>query len=102
MPSRILVIEINEDEKSVTITDGTGHTTRLESVAVIGGDTTNERVYVKMYGASADAAWAFGQAFKISLQKEHRSTALENFMKQAALHCVTICTLLEADGETLN
>jgi hypothetical protein len=94
---RLLVIEIDPDEKTVRITNGDGQETLLESVIVLGGDTTNERLFIQAYGASSDAAWAFGQGLKIALQPENIESALNNFYKQAALHCATICAVVEQD-----
>ena len=66
----------------------------LESIAIFGGDARNKELFIKMFGASADAAWAFGQGFKIAHSPEG-GKGLKNFYKQAAAH---VCQIIDPNA----
>ena len=82
MSKHRIVIDIDEEGKSVTIQTDEGERF-FESVAVFAGDALNNERLIKMYGASADAAWAAGQAFIVA-QSPEGGPGLKNFFKQLA------------------
>jgi len=82
------VIEVDEVAQTVKV-EHDGQEIRLESVICFGGDARSGQMFLKMYGASSDAAWAFGQGFKISRMRD-AGKGIKNFFKQAVAHCCQI------------
>ena len=84
-----ITIEIDEEHNTITIfTDGKEYI--FESVALFAGDAEHKEIFIKMFGASADAAWSYAQGFMLA-QKQIGS-ALSNFYKQCAAH---ICQAID-------
>lgn len=106
MAVKTILIRIDEQNKTIEVETEEGQTIFLQSLALFGGDAANKEVYIKLMGASADAAWAYGQGFKIA----HGATggkSLKNFYKQCAAH---VCNIIDPNAfrqeagalETLN
>jgi hypothetical protein len=93
MAKRRMVIEVDEEAQSVKVTSDEGEL-NLESIVLFGGDARNQEFFVRMYGASSDAAWAFGQGFKLSRMRD-AGRGIKNFFKQAAAHC---CQIIDPDA----
>jgi hypothetical protein len=93
-----IIIEVDENSQTALITEYDGETpgpTRFyESVAVFAGDARNQDLFVKMYGAGADAAWALGETFRAS-REEGASKGVKNFFKQLVAR---ICIILDPDA----
>jgi len=88
-------IRIFVDEEAQTVrVEQDGKTIDLESIAVFGGDARSQEVFIKMFGASADAAWAFGQGFRISRSLDG-GKGLKNFYRQSVAHC---CQIVDPDA----
>lgn len=83
-----IVIEVDEAAQTVKVTHD-GEEVALESIICFGGDARSGQFFLKMYGASADAAWAFGQGFKVSRMLD-AGRGIKNFFKQAVAHCCQI------------
>lgn len=88
MAKHRLVIEVDEESQSIKVTHD-GEEILLESVVIFGGDARSGQVFIKMYGASSDAAWSFGQGFRISRMRD-AGKGIRNFFKQAVAHCARI------------
>lgn len=88
-----LIIDIDRERKTITVTDEDGTQVTLESLVLLGGDAPAEAVLIKMIGASADAAWAYAQGFRIAHQ-EGGGVELKSFYKQCAAH---ICQMIDPD-----
>jgi hypothetical protein len=88
---RTLIIEVDEASQTATITDEKGVVRFFESVALFAADALNNEVFIQMYGASADAAWAFGRGFAISRGPEG-GKELRNFYKQSVAH---VCQIID-------
>lgn len=95
---RTLKVEIDEQAKMVHVTeyeDGVEvNSYLLESFAAFGGDARNKELFIRMFGASADAAWAYGQGFMIS-RSPSGGKALKNFYKQSAAH---MCQIIDPNA----
>jgi hypothetical protein len=91
---RTIIIEISEDERTIIVTNSDGEMFKLESLALFGGDARKQEFFIQMYGASADAAWSYGQGFRIAMAEGSEMTALKNFYKQSAAHC---CMAIDPD-----
>jgi len=84
-----VIIEIDQDTKIVTIKcDGKEYV--FESVALFAGDATHKEIFIKMFGASADAAWSYAQGYIMAQAKP--GTAFNSFYKQCAAH---ICQAID-------
>lgn len=83
--NRKYVIEVDDEDRSIKITDNEGKEFILKSVALFGADAETKECYIQMFGASADAAWAYGRGFVISHSPEG-GRELKNFYKQCAAH----------------
>jgi hypothetical protein len=98
MAKYTLAIEVDEEAKAVKITHTeAGQPTQtylLESLALFGGNAKTQELFIQMYGASADAAWAFAQGFRTA-QGPEGGKGLKNFYKQSAAH---ICMAIDPDG----
>lgn len=82
-----ITIEIDDDNKTITIVaDGKEYV--LQSLVLFGGDAKNDKIFIKMFGASADAAWSYAQGFRIA--QKQLDTALKSFYKQCAAHIAQI------------
>lgn len=91
---RTLTIEIDDVAQAISVTDAEEgqppKTYLLEGVGVFGADATHNELFIQMHGASADTAWAFGQAYRRSRMQE-AGRGLKNFFKQAVAHiCMAI------------
>jgi hypothetical protein len=83
-----LNIEIDAEAKTIQVKheeDGIINSVFLESLALFGGNAKNKEFFMKLFGASADMAWAYGQGFRIAHSPEG-GPALVNFYKQCAAH----------------
>jgi hypothetical protein len=89
-----LIIDINPEDSTITITDEEGTQVKLESLALFGGDAVNNVVFIKMVGASADAAWAYGQGYKLA-HETGGGPALRSFYRQCAAH---VCQIIDPDA----
>ena len=89
MPRHKLTITIDEETKQVSIThEHDGETTQtflVESLALFGGNAQTQELFIQMYGASADAAWAYGRGF-VQAHSPGGGKCLKNFYKQCACH----------------
>jgi hypothetical protein len=82
-----IIIEVDDGNKTVIIeVDGKEYI--FESVALFAGDAKNNKVFIKMFGASADAAWSYAQGFRLA--QGQIGTALKSFYKQCAAHIAQI------------
>jgi len=90
MAKHRVVIEIDEEAQAIKVTHD-GAEVELESIAIFGGDARSQEVFIKMFGASADAAWAFAQGFRISRTLDG-GKGLKNFYRQGAAH---ICQIID-------
>ena len=88
-----ITIEIDEETKTLKITHN-GQTFELQSLAIFGGDAQNQEIFIKLFGSSADAAWAYAQGFRIANSVEG-GKALKNFYKQSAAH---ICQIIDPNA----
>ena len=95
---RTLTIEIDDVAQAVSVTDieegQAPKTYLLEGIGVFGADATHNELFVQMYGASADVAWSFGQAWRQS-RMEGAGKGIKNFFKQAVAH---ICMAIDPDA----
>lgn len=81
MAKIVIIIEIDQENKLVTIkSDGKEYT--FESIALFAGDAVHKECFIKMFGASADAAWSYAQGYIMA--QENPGTALKSFYKQCA------------------
>jgi hypothetical protein len=90
MAKHKLVIEIDDEQHTVAV-DHDGKQYLLESLALIGGNAVTKELFLQMFGASADAAWAYGQGFRLSRTPE-APEGLNNFYKQCAAH---VCNIID-------
>ena len=93
MAKHRVVIEIDEESQAIKVTHD-GKEVSLESIAIFGGDARSQEVFIKMFGASSDAAWAFAQGFRISRSLDG-GKGLKNFYRQGAAH---ICQIIDPDA----
>lgn len=80
-----LVIEVDEDSKTISITTETGERFFLESLVVFGGNAVSRELFIRMHGSGADAAWAYGRGF-VMAHSEGGGREMKNFYKQCAAH----------------
>ena len=92
-----IVIEVNQETNIVTVMTG-DKTHTFESVVLFCGDAKNKGLLIKMFGASSDAAWAYGQGFIMA--QNNKKSALSNFYKQCAAHVVQIIDPLIFQNKT--
>jgi len=88
-----LTIEIDEKTNEIRVVHG-DKTYFLESLAIFGGNAKTKELFIKMFGSSADAAWAYGQGFRIAHSPEG-GKALKNFYKQSAAH---VCNIIDPNA----
>lgn len=89
MGKNIIIIEVDSDTKIITIKcDGKEYI--FESVALFAGDAKHKEIFIKMFGASADAAWSYAQGYLMAQDKP--GTAFSSFYKQCAAH---ICQIID-------
>lgn len=88
-----LTIEIDEEGRTITVRHG-GQEYMLQSLALFGGDAKNQEVFIKMFGSSADAAWAYAQGYRIA-HSDEGGPALNSFYKQCAAH---ICKIIDPNA----
>ena len=93
MSTHTLTIEIDEQTKQIRVVHN-GESYLLQSLAIFGGDAKNQEVFIKMFGASADAAWAYAQGYRIAHSAEG-GPALNSFYKQCAAH---ICKIIDPNA----
>ena len=86
-----LTIEVDRENNFICVKTSEGEEFILQSLALFGGDAQANKAFVQMYGASADAAWSFGQGFKMSRQ-EGAGKGIKNFFKQVVAH---VCRILD-------
>lgn len=88
MSKHTLTIEIDAEAKTIEVKheeDGVINTVFLESLALFGGNAKTKEFFMKLFGASSDMAWAYGQGFRIAHSPEG-GPGLINFYKQCAAH----------------
>lgn len=93
MSTHTLTIEIDEQTKQIRVVHN-GESYLLQSLAIFGGDAKNQEVFIKMFGSSADAAWAYAQGYRIAHSAEG-GPALNSFYKQCAAH---ICKIIDPNA----
>lgn len=96
MKKHTLVITIDDEAKTINVSheeDGVQHSVFLQSLALFGGDAKSQELFMKLFGSSADTAWAYAQGFRISETPEG-GPALRIFYKQCAAH---ICQIIDPD-----
>ena len=92
MSKNIITIEVDSDTKVIIIKcDGKEYV--FESVALFAGDAEHKEIFIKMFGASADAAWAYAQGYRMAQDKP--GTAFNSFYKQCAAH---ICQMIDPNA----
>jgi len=92
-----LTIKIDAEAKTIEVKHEEGgviNSVFLESLALFGGDAKNQEVFIKLFGSSADLAWAYAQGYRIA-QSSEGGPALKSFYKQCAAH---ICKLIDPDA----
>lgn len=92
-----LIIEVDEETKQIRVSHeegGIGVDIFLQSLVLFGGDAKNQEVFIKMFGASADSAWAYAQGYRIAHSPEG-GPALHSFYKQCAAH---ICQIVDPNA----
>lgn len=97
MKKHTLTIYIDDEEKTINVVherDGLQHSVFVQSLAIFGGDAKNQEVFIKMLGASADAAWAYAQGFRISESAE-AGPGMKSFYKQCSAH---ICQIIDPNA----
>jgi len=85
-----LTIEVDEQTQEIRVVHD-GQVYLLESLAIFGGNAQTKELFIKMFGSSADSAWAYGQGYKIS-RTEQGGKALRNFYKQSVAH---VCNIVD-------
>jgi hypothetical protein len=88
-----LTVEIDEEGRTITVRHG-GQEYLLQSLALFGGDAKSQEIFIKMFGASADAAWAYAQGYRIA-HSEEGGPALKSFYKQCAAH---VCKIIDPNA----
>ena len=92
-----LTITIDEGAQTINVVheeDGIEHSVWLQSLALFGGDAKGQEVFMKLFGASADSAWAYAQGYRIAHSPEG-GPALLSFYKQCAAH---ICKIIDPNA----
>lgn len=97
VPKHLLRIDIDDETKTIQVSheeDGVIHSVFLESLALFGGSAETKEFFMKLFGASADMAWAYGQGFRIAHSPEG-GPGLLNFYKQCAAH---VCQIIDPNA----
>ncbi len=92
-----ITIEVDPENREVTVRDDAGNERSLKSMMIFGGDAEAGDLYLFGWGASGDAAWAFRQGFVHS--EESGDAGYLNFYRQCACHFVDAACPEEAHPE---